>query len=271
MKLSYLVATFNSPQWLDLHLENLIVGQKDPDFEVVVIHHGSPSYDLDIGRKWERTDQRVRNVIDADFGCYGPAWVYGWKNASGEFVVNSNTDDFHHPDFTHEFYSHMKAQNDRVGFGYAGLCVINEERKIIGGGQKPPFDFDLMSRECWAGPQVCWRNDAKFLSSLDMNLILQRSKEYTSAFDYWLWLYFMSLGYTGTVIPKVLTYYTQRSNSVENQNKWLNNYETYSSISEFFPHNFNHYLKHAKEFIDFNNRPPKTEWIELMQKGKKWK
>lgn len=276
MKLSYLVATYNCPTWLDLHLEHFS-RQTDPDFEVVVIHHESPSYDLEIGMKWEAIDPRIRNLSDKDYGCYGPAWLHGWQNARGEFVVNSNTDDFHHPDFTAEFHKYMVLSKNGmltpkpVAFAYAGMEVVTEKGQVVGRGTKPPFDFELMSRECWAGPQVCWRNDPAFRGQVDWDLMLTRAKQYRSAFDYWLWLYFMSLGYHGFVIPKILTTYTQRNDSVENSNKWLNNWETYAAISEFFGHNFDGHLKHAREFRDFASLPPRDEWVTCMQSGKKWK
>jgi hypothetical protein len=159
----------------------------------------------------------------------------------------------------------------KIGFSYAGLQVVDENGRLLGGGIKPAFDFELMSRECWAGPQVCWRNDAAFKKTLDWDLMFKRSEQYRSAFDYWLWLYFMSLGYHGYVISQILTIYTQRPGSIENSNKSANNYETYSAISEFFGHNFNGHLKHAIEFVDFGRRPPRDEWIATMQAGKKWK
>ena len=98
-----------------------------------------------------------------------------------------------------------------------------------------------------------------------------RASEYKSAFDYWLWLYFMSLGFEGYAVHPILTTYTQRADSIENRDKWENNWETYSAISEFFPHNFRNYLKHAKEFIDFENRPPREAWVAAMKHNKIWR
>jgi len=278
MKISYLVATYDCPEWLDRHLEDLLTRQTNDDFEVVVIHHKSPSYDIDIGEKWAAIDGRVRNLHDRDYGCYGPAWMHGWKHAKGEFVCNSNTDDFHLPQFTETMYKYMKVatggmqtSKHEVAFGYGGIVVINEQGKQIGAGQRPPFDFQQMSYECHAGPQVCWRNDTKFREAVDWTLMHKRAIQYTSAFDYWIWLYFMSMGYHGLAIPDIITVYTQRADSVENSNKWANNWETYAAISEFFPHHFNGKLKHAPEFSYFKNLPPKDEWVACMHRGKKWR
>lgn len=261
-KISYLVATYDTAGYLNRHIGDLLEKQNYSNFEIVVINHESPGADLQIAQAWAERDKRVVVIDEKDYGCYGPAWVQGWQAAKGEFVCNSNVDDSHHPDFTRKFHDHMIGAVFEVGFCYAGIQVVDEATgRVTSAGIKPPFDFNVMSRECWAGPQVCWRNDESFRNRMSWKLMMTRAKEHQSAFDYWLWLYFMSQGFYGSVIPEILTYYLKRANSVENRNKAQNNYETYAAISEFFPHNFKTYLKHAKEFADFSQLPNKEEWI----------
>lgn len=276
-KLSYLVSTYNSGSFLDGHIADLIEKQTDPDFEIVIVNPNSPDTDGFIAQKWAGIDKRINYCYWPQRESYGSSWLRAWLCAKGEFVMNSNTDDFHEPQTTDLVHKHMSiACSDmhagkKVAFGYGGITVINEHKHLLGRSLKPPFDFDLMSRECWAGPQVIWRNDEKFRREVDWNFMRTRAAEYTSAFDYWLWLYFMSLGFHGYVIPALLTVYMQRPGSIENSNKWRNNWETYAAISEFFGHNFDGHLKHAKEFRDFTGLPPRDEWVATMQAGKKWK
>lgn len=275
-KLSYLVSTYDSGHYLDRHLADLIEHQTDPDFEVIIMNPSSPGTDDMVANKWAEIDSRIKYLYWPQREWYGVSWLRAWQNAKGDFVINSNTDDFHAPQSTSEFHKYMSFATSemhagkKIGFGYSGIQVIDEHGKMLGGGLKPAFDFEIMSRECWSGPQICWRNDAAFKRTLDWDLMFKRAAEYRSAFDYWFVLYLMSLGYNGYVINQILTIYTQRADSIENSNKFENNYETYSSISEFFPHNFDKHLKHAKEFADFTKRPPREEWIAAMREGKKW-
>jgi len=275
IKLSYLVSTYDSGHYLDRHIANLLDRQTDPSFEIVIVNPNSPGTDDFIARKWAAIDSRINYVYWPTREWYGESWLRAWRCAKGEFVINSNSDDFHEPDTTKFVYSQMKAainlSTKKIGFGYGGLTIVSDSGQLLGRSLKPSFDFELMSRECWAGPQVIWRNDKQFTSSLDWKLMEERAASYRSAFDYWLWLYFMSLGYHGYVINELLTIYTQRADSIENSNKSANNWETYAAISEFFGHNFDGHLKHAKEFRDFANLPPKNEWVATMQAGKKWK
>jgi glycosyltransferase involved in cell wall biosynthesis len=274
-KISYLVSTYDSGHYLDRHIHNLINRQDDPEFEIIIVNPNSPGTDDAIARKWEATDPRVRYIYYEQREWYGASWLRGWKAASAPLVCNSNTDDLHYPGFTRimseAFDDAMLTSLGKMGFAYAGIHVVDVDGRTIAGGVKPPFDREVMSRECWGGPQVVWRNDPEFLDSLNWNLMEVRANEYRSAFDYWLWLYFMSLGYDGLSVPEILTIYTQRSDSIENSNKHENNWETYSSIAEFFPHNFLNHLKHAKEFSDFDSRPEREEWVTHMQQNKHWK
>lgn len=274
VKLSYLISTYDSGSYLDSHIDDIIRFQNDPNFEIVIVNPNSPGTDDFIAKKWSDLDNRIKYIYHDKREWYGESWLRAWKAASGDFVINSNTDDFHEYITTscvHEEMTNAINSNKKIGFAYGGITVINKDRHILGKGLKPKFDFDVMSRECWAGPQVVWRNDDEFKNSLDWDLMSKRASQYKSAFDYWLWLYFMSLGYHGHVIQKFLTVYMQREDSIENSNKWLNNWETYAAISEFFPHNFNNYLKHAAEFKDFNNLPSKDDWVTCMKMGNKWK
>lgn len=276
-KVSYLVSTYDSGSFLEAHLANLLEHQTDPDFEVVVVNPASPGIDAIVAEKWALLDARVKYIYHDVREPYGASWLRAWKAAKSSIVMNSNTDDLHAPETTELVYKHLTVASSnmhagsKIAFCYGGLTVINEKHQLVARGLKPQFDFEVMSRECWAGPQVAWLNTPEFKNKLDWNLMDQRSIEHTSAFDYWLWLYFMSLGFHACVIQQLITVYMQRSDSIENKNKWANNYETYAAISEFFPHHFDSHLKHAKEFQDYKSLPPKADWIATLQQGKKWK
>ena len=271
-KISYLVSTYDSGSYLDRHIADLVDNQTDQQFEIIVVNPNSPGTDHMIVTKWSDIDPRVTYIWHNERESYGNSWLRAWKHATAPIVVNSNTDDFHHPEFTSKFHKYTQLCTDKkTAFFYAGITVIDEKGGILGRGIKPRFDFEEYSHTCYGGPQLCWTNHSRLKSLLDWDLMHQRATEYTSAFDYWLMLYFMSLGFNGLSIPELLTIYTQRPGSIENSNKSANNYETYSAISEFFGHNFDGHLKHAKEFRDFTRRPPREEWITTMQAGKRWK
>jgi glycosyltransferase involved in cell wall biosynthesis len=270
VKISYLVSTYNAAAYLNRHLPDL-ARQTDPDFEVIVINSASPGVDGTIAKDWADRDYRFKYIEQPERTFYGVSWLDGWIQAGGEFVSNSNTDDYHHETFTASMYEAMKAAGPKVAFGYCGLIVVDPAGKVRGSSLKPRFDFDRYSFQCEGGPQLIWRNDVQFRNSLDWDLMYLRAREHRSAFDYWLMLYFMSLGHQGTAVQDILTVYTQRPDSIEHQNYGgASTYESLASISEFFPHHFRNRLKEFKEFADFSNLPPKDEWVAKRLRGEKW-
>jgi glycosyltransferase involved in cell wall biosynthesis len=274
-KISYLISTYKAERFMDRRLRNLLCEQNEKDIEVVVVDSASPEDERGIVEKWEAMfPDRVQYIRQDERTPYGVSWLVGWQYANGLFVCNANTDDLCDPDHAGKVFSAFYSsflRNKNIAFCYTGIHVINELGKTLGMGQRPPFDRDVMSYECHAGPCVAWFNREDFKKKLNWNLLQKRAYELQSAYDFWLWLYFMSLGYDGLAIPDILTIYTQRPDSIENSNKWANNWETYAAISEFFPHHFSGKLKHASEFSDFKQLPPKDEWVATMTSGKKWK
>lgn len=271
MKISYLVSTYKSESFIDRRMRNLLVDQNDKNLEVIVVDSCSPENEKEIVEKWQSLfPEQVKYVRQPNRTPYGVSWLEAWKMATGTFVCNANTDDFCDPRFNfvvHKEFALARQKNQNVAFAYTGIQVINEAGTVLSRGIKPPFNFQDYSHTCWGGPALSWRNDQVFRDSVNWNLMTERAYQHTSAFDYWLALYFMSLGYHGHSIPDILTIYTQRPTSIENSSPKRNNYETYSSISEFFPHNFDSNLKHAKEFADFKNLPNKDEWIAKARKA----
>lgn len=285
-KLSYLVSSYDSGSYLAQHLADF-QNQTDPDFEVIVVVPDSPGTDAIVARQWVQRDSRIKLIEKDEREPYGTSWLTAWEAAQGDFVVNSNSDDFHHPRFTEVFHTYMSAALQRcpmdakqaaicrvgppVGFSYAGIVVRDETGRVLGQGLRPPFNLDLFSRECHCGPQVCWRNDAAFRDHVDWEHLHRRASVLDSGFDYACWLYFMSLGYIGLTIPEILTIYTQRHDSIENRNKWLNNWDTFVSIAEYFPHHIGSSIKGVDEFKDFPRVPHRATWAEVMNRGDKWK
>lgn len=265
-KISYLISTYNSGHFLDRHIADLINNQTDPDFEIIIVDSDSPGTDGFIAQKWAAKENRIVYHKQPYRTPYGVSWLEAWKLAKAPFVINSNTDDFHYPRFTEAFYAVMSKMPTNIIFAYAGWEVRNADNQIMHRAYKPPYSRDTFKHTCTAGPQVCWRNDDEFKAKLDWNLMFSYAKQHTSAYDYWLWLYFMSLSYDGITIPEILTIYIQRPDSIENRQPARNTYESLASIAQFFPEAL---PKEFPEFSNFDNLPDKEGWIEKRVRSNK--
>lgn len=270
-KISFLVSAYKAEKFIDRRLRNLLVHQTEKDIEVIVVDSASPENEKEVVEKWQSAfPEKVTYIRQPERTPYGVSWLEAYKVAKGEFCANANCDDLIYPDFTTRVYETFKTLDDRVAFLYTGLDTVSEDGRILGRGIKPQFNWEVFTRECWAGPCVTFRNDDKFKSKLYFEWMQSRAKFLTSAFDYWWWLYFMHLGYKGYSLPEVLIQYTARNDSIENSNKALNTFESLVSIAEFFPHHFFGHLKEFKEFRKFPYIPEKTSWVEARRRGKTW-
>jgi hypothetical protein len=70
-----------------------------------------------------------------------------WQAAKGEFVCNSNADDFHHPRFTDIMYNAAhNTNNAKVAFWYGGIVVIEEDTmQVKGMGKRQEFSRERFS------------------------------------------------------------------------------------------------------------------------------
>jgi hypothetical protein len=65
--------------------------------------------------------------------------------------------------------------------------------------------------------------------------MIKAAEEYKSAFDYWLILYFMTLGAVGAPIPNCFSIYNQRPDSLEQADKERNTFESMRAIQTLHP------------------------------------
>lgn len=272
-KFSCLISTYKGEAYLNRRLNNLLNEVNEKDLEVIVLNPASPENDGIIAQNWAARDSRVRYIELDHRNTYGEAWLDMWEVATGDFVTNCNVDDLVDPTFFGKVYHALRNEAEgAVAFCYTGLRVINEQGTIVGVGRRQPFDADVMSYECHAGPCVTWRNDPVFKVCCDWPLMRKRASQHVSAFDYWLWLYFMHFKYKGIAISEPLITYLQRPSSIEHQNYGkASTYESLASIAEFFPHHFKAKLKMFSEFGEFPRLPEKSSWCEARGANKTWK
>lgn len=275
-KISFLVSTYNGDKYLNQRLHNLLNEQLEKDIEVIVLNPASPGKDELIVKSWLEKDLRLKYIQLSYRNNYGEAWLDMWRQASGNYVCNANVDDRLSENFTTAVFNRFADSTAEIAFIYTDMVVLNPFGQIVGRAHRPDFNFDDMTRNCLTGPAVTWLNSPPFKRLLDWRLMYERARQHVSAFDYWLFLYFCKLGYKGVSLqdPSAFVYYLQRPDSIEHQNYGKGStYESLASISEFFPHNLQpggRLYKDHKEFADFNNLPPKEEWVTKRLAGKSW-
>lgn len=239
IEISYVTSTYNSERFLDGLIENLLQ-QSHSDFEHIIVDSKSTDGSVDIIRKWEERDNRIKLIEQPERTPYGVSWLVGWEQAQGRIVTNSNTDDRSHPwrgvqvlgaqDQARQRNAMLRWE--RRHFYYGGY-ETRVDGVITAKGIPPVYTSEDLQRFFRCGIHVHWDNSLRDL--VDWDLMFKAGEEYRSAFDYWLVLYFMSLGATGINIPNCFSIYNQRSDSLEQSDKELSNFEAMRAIATFFP------------------------------------
>ena len=265
-KVSYLISTYNSASYLDRCIRDLML-QDDQDFDIIIINPNSHDNENRIATQWVKRDDRILYCFLEERETYGRSWMRAWSIASTPYVANANTDDRRHHAFGWRLMDALD-KNPNAAFAYPGLVVVDKNDKITGGGCRPPFKAEVFERECHAGSSVMWRTN--LLKEISWDEAWHRAGIYNTAFDYWLWLKFMSLGYSGVSVPNPLVYYMQRQDSIEHQAGRRSTWQSLAAIAEFFPDALRRIGGHALDFKDWPVVPEQDVWCENTKDGSPW-
>lgn len=235
-QISYICSVFNSEQFLDGFIDNLL-SQDLENFEILLVDSKSTDSSFGIAKMWAERDARVKIIKQDKRTPYGVSWLDGWREATGFVVGNSNSDDRSYQWRGRKVieaatYRGITRDVKPPAFYYGGY-----ETRVDGvttaKGFPPPFTIEDMSQFFRCGVHVHWDNHLRDL--VDWHRMYVAANEYRSAFDYWLVLYFMSLGAEGIPIRSCFSIYNQRSNSLEQSDKERNTFESLRAIEEFYP------------------------------------
>jgi len=236
-QISYINSCYNASEFLDGLIDNL-TSQDLENFELIIVDSKSTDNSLEIAKEWADKDSRVKIVAQEARTPYGVSWLDGWRASNGIIVSNSNSDDRSYQWRGRKVIEsatvrRITSENPKPAFYYGGY-ETRVDGVVTARGVPPPFSVDDMSQFFRCGVHIHWDNDA-LKNLVDFNLMYQKANEYRSAFDYWLILYFMSLGAEGVPVNSVFSIYNQRKNSIEQSNKERNTFESLRAIEEFYP------------------------------------
>jgi len=116
VKVSVIVPVYNTEEYLDICLDNLI-NQTYEDFEVICVNDGSPDKSLDILKKYSKLDKRIK-VYSKQNGGLSSARNFGMQKAKGEYITFVDSDDFLSPVALERMYNNISENNSDFMFAY---------------------------------------------------------------------------------------------------------------------------------------------------------
>ena len=127
IKVSVIVPIYNAFDYLRPALDSVIY-QTLREIEIICIDDGSTDRSLEILKEYQKNDDRVRIVTEANAGP-GLARNNGLGRARGEYVAFLDADDFYEPDFLETLYE--KATEENLDIAISGYDIYNSHRAIF--------------------------------------------------------------------------------------------------------------------------------------------
>ncbi len=117
-KVSVVIPIYNAAEFLGECLDS-VLQQSLTDIEVICVDDGSPDNSLEILKKYEKQDARLRIISQPNQGA-GAARNNGMANAKGEYLCFLDSDDFFDKDMLKEAYEAAHACR-------ADVCVYDAD------------------------------------------------------------------------------------------------------------------------------------------------
>lgn len=220
MRLSIIIPVYNVQNYISITLNSLLL-QKRNDFEVIIVDDGSKDKSISIAK--ELIDGKLINwkILNQENQGVSAARNRGILEASGEYILFLDGDDYISEDLVKTVYSYLDKQTpDVICWGYNDVdtngqlidCYTNRydlmECMITGLNtlQKIIIDKNMW---IWTG-SVAYRRD--FLLKKDLKFTEGCANGEDQEFLYKT----LSMAKEVTVINEILSYYVQREASISN-------------------------------------------------------
>lgn len=124
-KISIIIPVFNGSCYIDECL-NSVTYQSYDNLEIIIVNDGSTDNSLEILRKWEVNDSRIRLYNNSNHGV-SYTRNYAIEKCTGEFVVCIDCDDLVAKDYVQYLYQLVKDNN--ADMAVVGMNILGEELK----------------------------------------------------------------------------------------------------------------------------------------------
>jgi len=149
IKVSVIIPIYNAYDYLRPALDSVIY-QTLREIEIICIDDGSTDRSLEILKEYQKNDDRVRIVTEANAGP-GLARNNGIGRARGEYIAFLDADDFYEPNFLELLYE--RATKDTLDIVIASCDIYNSRRAIFAKAEEGDH-VDIFD-----GGTVCSKNE----------------------------------------------------------------------------------------------------------------
>ena len=190
-KLTCIVSTYSSADFIEECLGDLVAQTMFEDMEVLIIDAHSPQNEAELVKPFlERFDNIRYLVTPRRIGIY-PAWTMGSLLASAPYITPFSTNDRLLP---HAYETLVRAldSNPKASLVYGDSYLTDKPHQTIGRHSPsgfyhwPEIDYGWLMLSCGVGPQPMWRKsvhaqigyfDRRYKATGDQDFFLRNARE----------------------------------------------------------------------------------------------
>jgi glycosyltransferase involved in cell wall biosynthesis len=242
IKVSAIVSTYNSQQFIRGCLEDLTNQSIFSQMEIIVVDSGSKENEAEIVNDFQKKFENIKYIRTQERETIYASWNRAVKISTGKYITNANTDDRHHKD-AFEILSAQLDCDDSLDLVYADQFITDipnqtfDNATPIGKFTWPEFNFETLLEFCCVGPQPMWRRSLHEKGNEFFNENLEVAGDY----DFWLSV----ANNNFKKINKTLGLYYRSKNSTnkEFQNIKITQLESYSAREKAFQRHIQYYTE----------------------------
>lgn len=129
MKLSIVVPAYNVEKYIDQCLESLCK-QTYRDFEIIIVYDKSTDATLEICEKWVEQDNRIKLIVNERRGGLGAARNVGIMDASGEYIMYLDSDDWFQQDYVARMMTAIEDSDTQLVIDKSIKYVTSDDVRI---------------------------------------------------------------------------------------------------------------------------------------------
>ena len=213
---SIVMPVYNTEAYLDDSVAS-ILGQTFLDWELICLDDGSSDGSLQILRRYERTDPRVRVVTRPNTGV-ARARNDGIAVARGRYIAAMDSDDIALPDRLRRQVDYMETYPECVGLG-AAVRVVGQDLSPIKDELKP-LDHETIDCQTLAGSGCAIRQSVAMFRTEALQSIGGYRDEYITCQEIDLYLRLAEIGRLAN-LPDILLLYRLRLGSINRTHRAL--------------------------------------------------
>ncbi len=170
MIVSAIVSTYNSAQFIESRIRNLLDQTIANDLEIIVVVSGSKQDEKKIVEKYLEKNNNIKLIITENRESIYQAWNRGIKASRGRYITNANTDDILRSDALELMAGELDSYPE-VAMVYADQYISNiyYERfndKLSHAYKRPRYSRLRFLSRYWVGPQPMWRSSLHFKENI---------------------------------------------------------------------------------------------------------